>query len=58
MITLDTKPPVGAYDLNYYDIKTAVKKDDEEDEDLKIHKPGFLSEEPRFGWEKNDRKLE
>lgn len=44
--------------MNYYDIKTAVKKDDEEDEDLKIHKPGFLSEEPRFGWEKNDRKLE
>jgi len=35
-----------------------VKKDEEEDVDLKIHKPGFMSDDPRFDWQKNERKLE
>lgn len=45
----DQKPPVGAYDLGYFNIENKVKKDDEDDEDLRIEKPGFGSE-PRFDW--------
>lgn len=35
-----------------------LKKDDEEDEDLKIEKPGFCSSEVRFDWEREEKKKE
>ena len=53
----DTKPPVGAYDLSYFNIENKVKKDDEDDEDLRIEKPGFGSE-LRFDWQKQEKKIE
>ncbi len=49
---------MGAYDINYFDIQTKVKKEDEEDEDLKIEKPGFGSYDLRFEWEREERKKE
>lgn len=37
------KPPIGAYNLDYFDINKNIHKDDEEDVDLKIPYPAFGS---------------
>ena len=43
------KPPVGSYNINYYNIERAVHKDDEDDPELRIPRPAFGSSvEDRF----------
>lgn len=41
-------PPIGSYNLIYHDIATKVIKEEEEDPDLIIKKPGFGVGEARF----------
>ncbi|EAR84117.1 sperm-tail PG-rich repeat protein (macronuclear) [Tetrahymena thermophila SB210] len=41
-------PPPGQYNIDAYDIKKKVQKDDEDDPELAVKKPGFLSGEVRF----------
>lgn len=41
-------PPIGSYNLIYNDIATRIIKEEEEDPDLIIRKPGFGVGEPRF----------
>lgn len=48
-------PPVGSYNLIYNDIATRVIKQEEEDPDLIIKKPGFGVGEARF---KEQQKIE
>lgn len=43
-----TAPPVGSYNLIYSDIATKIIKEEEEDPDLIIKKPGFGVGEARF----------
>ena len=41
-------PPPGIYKTNYYDISTKIKKEEEDNPDLMIKKPGFGIGEVRF----------
>ena len=41
-------PPPGAYNINYYDITKKVIKEEEEDPDLVVNKPGFNTGADRF----------
>ena len=41
-------PPVGSYNIIHNDIATRIIKDEEEDPDLIIKKPGFGVGEARF----------
>jgi len=44
----DVVPPVGAYQIDLHTISKAVKVDEEDDPELAIKKPPFLSSQPRF----------
>lgn len=48
----DLIPPVGAYNIDHFDLKKKLPEFEEEDMDLMVKKPGFLSSEPRFNLEK------
>ena len=41
-------PPPGLYEMNMYDISTKIRKEEEENPDLMIKKPGFGVGEVRF----------
>ena len=41
------------HDVDYYDISKRIIKEDDND-DYKIDKPGFMSYNPRFDWQKHE----
>ena len=47
-IKIKKEPPVGSYDVEVFDIKNKFVEYIEEEDDLKIYKPGFLCGDARF----------
>lgn len=41
-------PAPGSYDIDMYDLAKKAMPDEEDDPELVVKKPGFLSGEPRF----------
>lgn len=41
-------PAPGSYNIDAFDIHKKLVEDEEDDPDLVVKKPGFLSGEPRF----------
>lgn len=41
-------PPVGNYQLDYYNLNRKMQKIKEEEAELEIKRPGFYSSQPRF----------
>ncbi len=41
-------PAPGTYNIDAYDISKRIKKDEEDDPELAIKRPGFLTGEARF----------
>lgn len=53
------KPPVGSYQLDYFDIERNITKDNENDPELKIPYPPFGSSiRDRFAMKKEDKRID